>query len=558
MKDKFSFKKVLTDILPSIAVAFAGCFMLCFYAPLELYLTNHKEFWFTSGQMLPVLLAMFCGAFVLLVLVLAAARAVNEKLYTAVLLIGFAAVLALYVQGNFLVKNLPGLDGAVIDWGAYPAERIKSIAAWLLAAVLAILLLKLFGAKTFGNIAFIGCAGLTLMLGITVGTLFLTVDEAEKSNMPVATDRDLFTMSEDKNFVVLILDAIDGSEFEKIVYADEEYMELFSDFTYYDNAMSGYPYTDCSELLFLTGCWHEAQQETSEFVKQAIGASPLFSGLEAEGYDTGLYITTTLLLDGTPAERFGNLTTAQPGVRSQGFMAKLMLKMAAVKYAPWDLKFFGYDLLGRQDENKAYGGNDGCEYFDWTNVGFYSRIKDENPIVTTDEAVAKIIHLDGAHVPIRYDEQLNVVEDATYQSGIEGSIFLYKNYAQRLKEAGVYDNTAIVVMSDHGYARSEDENLSTLQQHPILLVKGFGESRDELNVNNAPISYEDVAAALAELAKGKAGDSIFPWDEGDERERRFLMYEWTDLNHFEEYVQTGQAEDMDTLLPTGRIFEYAG
>ena len=36
------------------------------------------------------------------------------------------------------------------------------------------------------------------------------------------------------------------------------------------------------------------------------------------------------------------------------------------------------------------------------------------------------------------------------------------------------------------------------------------------------------------------------------------MYEWTDLNYFEEYVQTGQAEDMDTLLPTGRIFEYAG
>ena len=122
----------------------------------------------------------------------------------------------------------------------------------------------------------------------------------------------------------------------------------------------------------------------------------------------------------------------------------------------------------------------------------------------------------------------------------------------------MYDNTAIVVMSDHGYARSEDENLSTLQQHPILLVKGIGESGDELDVNNAPISYEDLAQALVKLAGGEGSNNIFPWNEGDVRERRFLMYEWTDLNYFEEYVQTGQAEDMDTLLPTGRIFEYAG
>ena len=558
MKDKFSLKKLLISILPGIAVAFAGCFMLCFYAPLELYLTNHKEFWFTSGQMLPVLLLMLLAAFLLLVLLLAGARLLGEKAYALLLALGFAAVLAFYVQGNFLVKNLPGLDGTVVDWSAYPAERIKSLAVWAGAIVLALLLKKLFGAKTFGNIALVGCAGLALMLGITVGTLFLTVDEAEKSNLPVATDRDLFTMSEDKNLVVLILDAIDGCEFEKIVYADDEYMELFSDFTYYDNTMSGYPYTDCSEVLYLTGSWHEAEMEPTEYVKKAVEASPLFSGLEQQGYNTGLYSTTTLLLDGIPAERFANLTTAQPGVRSQSFMAKLMLKMTAVKYAPWDLKFFGYDLLGRQNENKAYGGDDGCEYFDWTNVGFYSRIKDHNPIVTTDEAMAKIIHLDGAHVPIRYDKYLNITDEATYQSGIEGSIFLFKNYAQRLKEAGVYDNTAIVVMSDHGYARSEDENLSTLQQHPILLVKGIGESGDELDVNNAPISYEDLAQALVKLAGGEGGNNIFPWNEGDARERRFLMYEWTDLNYFEEYVQTGQAEDMDTLLPTGRIFEYAG
>lgn len=558
MKNKMSLKKLVMSILPGMSLAFAGCFMLFFYAPFELYLTNHKEFWFTSGQMMPVVLLMFLGGFVLLVLLLAAARLISDRLYTAVLALGFVAVLALYVQGNFLVNNLPGLDGTVVDWAAYPAERIKSLAVWLVAAALAALLIKLLGAKNFANIAGFAGAGLALMLGITVGTLFLTVDEAEKANIPVATDRDMFTMSGDKNLVVFILDAIDACEFEKIVYGSDEYMEVFKDFTYYDNTMSGYPYTDCAEVFYLTGAWHEAKMDAGEYVKQAVAASPLFAALDEADYQTGLYSTTGFLMEGVPAERFANLTDAQPGLRSGAFMAKLMLKMSAVKYAPWDLKFFGYDLLGRQNENKVYGGDDGCEYFDWTNVAFYGRIKDENPITVTDVPVAKVIHLDGAHVPIRYDENLNIVENATYQSGIRGSIFLFANYAQRLKEAGVYDNTALVVMADHGYARSEDENLSTLQQHPILLVKGFGESRDEMLVNNAPISHEDLPNALVELISGKGSDSIFPWKEGDVRERRFLMYEWTDPDYFEEYVQTGQAEDMDTLLPTGRVFEYAG
>ena len=34
-----------------------------------------------------------------------------------------------------------------------------------------------------------------------------------------------------------------------------------------------------------------------------------------------------------------------------------------------------------------------------------------------------------------------------------------------------------------------------------------------------------------------------------------MVYEWTDPDYFEEYVQTGQAEDMDTLVPTGRVFQ---
>ena len=240
------------------------------------------------------------------------------------------------------------------------------------------------------------------------------------------------------------------------------------------------------------------------------------------------------------------------------FMAKLLLKMSIIKYAPWDLKFYGYDLFGRLNEHKVYNGEEGVEYFDWTNISFYRQIKDTNPITLKDGGYAKFLHLEGGHVPQQYDRYLNPSEDATYRSSIEGSLFMLDKYMERLEEAGVYDDTVLVVMSDHGYASSEDPTLNTLQQHPIILIKGLNERHDELLVNNAPVSFEDLQLAFQRLLEGKQSHEVFDWHEGDYRERRFLLYEWTDPNHFEEYVQTGQAEDMDTLVPTGRVFDYVG
>lgn len=558
MNKKISFKKLMAAILPGIGVAFAGCFLLFCYAPFELYITNHKEFWFSSGQMMPAVLALFFAGFAALAVLLAVARIIDKKLYTAVVAIGFAAVLGFYVQGNFLVKNLPGLDGAVIDWGAYPAERLKSVLLWVGVLLLAAVLVKLLGAKRFANVAGLVSLGLSLMLGVTLGTLFLSVDESEKSNVLVSTDKNLFTLSEDKNLVVLVFDAVDGCEFERIVYENDEYMEVFRDFIYYDNAMGGYPYSICSEPLLLTGQWHEAKTDFETYVSEAVQASPFLGYLGDNGYTTGLYSITYPVLWGIPDGYFDNMTADRPVVGSQLFMAKLVVKMAVIKYAPWDLKFFGYDLFGRLNEHKVYGGEEGLNYFDWTNLSFYNQLRDENPIAVEEGKYVKFLHLEGSHVPHQYDKYMNVSADATYQSSIEASVYLLSVYIERLKEAGVYDDTVLVVMSDHGYARAEDPNLSTLQQHPVVLIKGLGESREEMEISNAPISFEDLQLGFERLLEGKASDEVFDWKEGDYRERRFLVYEWTNQNHFEEYVQTGQAEDMDTLVPTGRVFDYVG
>ena len=57
----------------------------------------------------------------------------------------------------------------------------------------------------------------------------------------------------------------------------------------------------------------------------------------------------------------------------------------------------------------------------------------------------------GAHVPFYFDKDVNVIDDADYYTSIESSMTVTMAYLNKLREAGVYDNSVIIILSDHGY-----------------------------------------------------------------------------------------------------------
>ena len=126
-------------------------------------------------------------------------------------------------------------------------------------------------------------------------------------------------------------------------------------------------------------------------------------------------------------------------------------------------------------------------------------------------------------------------------------------FLSQMKEAGVYDNTAMIIMSDHG--SHNDTDLRNMNQNPVLLIKGRGEQHDELTVSYAPVSYDDLQQAYQRLLDGEGSDGVFDWQEGDERSRRFLWHELGKTSFLTEYAQTGSAEDMTTFAPTGTVYE---
>ena len=51
----------------------------------------------------------------------------------------------------------------------------------------------------------------------------------------------------------------------------------------------------------------------------------------------------------------------------------------------------------------------------------------------------------------------------------------------------------------------------------------------------------DLVEAYYKLMDGAASDDCFAYKEGDQRERRYLLYKYLGEDHMVEYVQTGYA-----------------
>ena len=97
-----------------------------------MYFTNKNDFWFDFYNIIGIniALALLTGAIIFGVLFLA--QIIHPIVYKVLFCIGVVCFLDFYVEGSFLAKNLPRLDGREIDWSVYTGHRILSIIVVLL------------------------------------------------------------------------------------------------------------------------------------------------------------------------------------------------------------------------------------------------------------------------------------------------------------------------------------------------------------------------------------------------------------------------------------------
>ena len=557
-RNKWNKGKMLAELKPALFLSLTFCFMIFIYAPLEFYINNSNEFWYDAYLLFPFILKDFFLLFVISLIGFTVAYFIAKIVYEIALYGYFACMIACYIQGNFMIKNLPPLDGTEINWNLYRTETMKSTIMWIAVAVICLIGFFLLKYDKIKKLVSYISIFMILMLGSTITVLAVNGDIFTKKQYEKFNKLDQFEMSTDTNFIIVLLDAVDEECFWQVWEQHPEYKEEMRDFTFYNNTMSGYAYTDHSLPLIISGEWYENKEPFLDYQIRIFKNSPFFEYLKKQDYTLSYYEDEYKFEVGVMDGAFNNLAYTQSSLWDAPLFNKRIIKMVGMKYAPYLLKpkcWFNVDMLNNQEMTPKDE-----ELFSWKNKAFYDDLK-EDEISYVDGKRFKLIHLMGAHVPFYYDKDVNVIDNANYYTCIESSMTVTMAYLDKLREAGVYDNSVIIVLSDHGYniegdaidtpQRNENE---TGRQHPILFIKGLNENHD-FQVSGAPISFEDLVGAYYKLLDGVASDDCFEYKEGDQRERRYLLYKYLGEDHMVEYMQTGYAGDESTLIPTGRVFD---
>lgn len=537
-------KKFLKNTLSISIMSFVLCFMLFIYEQILTYSQNVNDYWFNLKDLIINNLILFVVVFIFLEIINFSIYLLSNKLnkltlYNIYKIIFFIAFIVTYIHGNYLVGSLPKLDGSPIIWSNYTMQNIISILLILFVSIVSIIIYKKYNKyldKTFTYTSLVIFA----MIFVSFITIFITnTDMYSEKGTYVATNDNINTLSQDKNLLILLTDCINSQDFDRII-TNYNKKNVFKDFTYYPDTLSTYGFTRDSIPFILSGIWYEAQMPYNDYYKYALDNSKLFSLLKDNNYDINIYDEELQVLNND--NNFKNVKSINSKINLIS-LVKQEMKYIMFKYLPFPLK--KYSSIESLNYNKCKDILDKSNVFSWSNKINYDILDD---IKIKKNNYFQFIHIEGGHFPYDLNENMVNIENGTYDDKILSSITVVEKYLNRIKESGMYDNSAIIIMADHGYNDYEYVG----RQNPILLIKGFNEKHD-LEYSNKKVSYVDLNDSIySDLINGKKSSELLS-DVEDNRVRRYLYYK--DYDKMKEQLLDGHAWETDKLKDTGKKFE---
>lgn len=571
-------KKLLTkDNLYISIIAAVLSFTLTMFAPLEIYLTNIKEFWFGVKLLMPVLLLVFAGVLITSLIVLNLVAVFSKKVAYVLTYIYFVLVALLYIQGNFVVSTLGSLDGTSIDWNVVNPDRIISAVLWIVGIVLVIVIYCRIGSKEklIKTVSYISIALVLLETVTLVSVTIMNKSQFASKYYYCATSKDEFSLSKNENVLIFVLDSFDSGLFNEVISADESYKSPFDGFTYYPDTLGCFNSTDLALPEIMTGVAYKNQENYADYMIQNLSSNPLYERMLHEDWNMGIYSTSYLI----PCDFVKQLTNVvcldRVRISSKRKLIEDMYRLVGYKYLPYELKKYVWfdpaeinnlkDIDDEMSDSLAYAKKS----FDWSNEVFMNQI--ESMDTSMNQNVFRLYHIKGTHVPFLTDEfgrstdvePIDTQDVASYEDSVvkdttvaKGNIYILNKYFEALKEKGIYDKTTIIVMADHGLDRTEK---SMKRQNPLLLIKGKSESH-ELSISDKALSYTNLREIYIKLMQGVCGEDIVRDIDNDAR--YFGWYQGSIhvgsnfCSPITEYVLYGSATDCANLEETGIVYEW--
>ena len=475
----------------------------------------------------------------------------------------------LYLQQNILVWDYGVLDGSDLDFAANNSLGVLDLIAWLGGIILAVLFAKRI-IKFTREILFFS----VVMALVGFVPAFMSAVDATSQSSFSTTDKTKFAISKNRNVIVINFDAYQSDIFWDIIDQEPALKDKFEGFKFYHDASGVFSRTYPSIPAILTGKRYRKEEPIFEFIREAYTPS-LLEDLKVAGWNVEIYpydAATVALSDRIADNAIGGVRRAD---KISGYLKALDLSI--FRSVPHWIKPIVYNggelfvsprlnhrLTSKNDANDAeivslpsMGDHLGTSFLG--QVAKYSSSEGE-------QSSFRFYSLLMPHVPFTLNRKLereNLGPGDSFEAYREYSratVTVMIRYLEELKRLGIYDNTAIFFVSDHGGGtfnreqyNAERKVFETIERfgfhrapaRALLLYKPI-DNTGPLELTGVPASLLDVAPTISSIAglsatPGIEGTALEEVTNDTDRVRPFTYYSFTgwdskyldDFNNYE-------------------------
>lgn len=487
-------------LLLASLVNFAFIFSVLVFIPYETFFGNIAEFTFTFSEFWwPV--AVF--GIILFLAMLLVEMIFKGKLFNIVVSLVFGATAACYVQSMFLNGMMKTLDGSADSWTT--SQKMLNLVVWLIVAIFPTVIL-IFSKKIWSTVCKLGSVLIAGMQIVALLTMLLTTPQISFDNR-ITTDG-LYEVSKKDNVIIFVLDRFDQVHADTIINDYPDFFDKLEGFTYYPNTSGSYIFTHNTMPFMLTGIEMADFYPTDQMKADAIRNSKYLEFIRKNVDHIGLYTSDTVLDTTAAAEtNYADNVKPLPTTSDKKVFVKASIKASLYRVAPFIFKTrFSYTsdnfnfAVSAADESALF--KNGSHYYD---AVMFEHLKTSGLQLNNKyDASFKIIHTMGAHYPYELTENAEYTEIETTQinSALGEFKILYK-YFEELKRLGVYDNSTIIITSDHGDTCINNKEDRTPHKCPIMFFKPSGNKAGmPFNTSLAPTSHMDIFPTVIKALGG--------------------------------------------------------
>ncbi len=542
------------------------------FIPVTIYVGNYGEF---KTPIWKILHLYSIPALTLLALFAVVGFLIRGELLRRYTVVLAALIVLVWFQGSVVVWDYGLMDGQAIDWSKDSWRGWVDLAAWSTMLLGAIVyyhniekpIVQMAYVAFLIQLVFFSCNVIEL------GDRLFSKSVASNSNDSLS---EIHKFSTEKNVLHIVLDGFQSDVFEELITSKAiggQYRSALKGFVFYNETMGVFPYTRFSVPAFLSGKIYKNNITKDEFVMSTIKGDTILNAAYMSGYEVDL-VAEEYWIDEYKKGLHTNAYTIPNNyhVSDKAFAIGNSFKLfdlVLFRMAPHYLKREIYNnqswLIYPLMIDAEY-----MQFWFFSHSAFADGLT-RNMTVERTSPVYKYLHLQTTHAP------MVVNKDCSYAGGVlprnrltvtvqsKCALDVIVRLFEGMKQKGIYDDTLIILMADHGahippyrfkkHLQPNGEEINPWMAAmitPLLAIK-MPNAKGSLRMSPLLASLTDLPDTVASILHLKDkfnGRVVMDLDPEEKRERRHYYYAWqrdaweTDYTGpIQEYIVNGSLYD---------------